>query len=161
MTTKSFTDKTSCETWLNSANMSFYYLLSPICSLAQRCTSKELDTQTNVYCIGARYYIRQSLGEVGYDPKTSLWVSTDPILGRYLDRAVSKKENSDNQETTILNSTSLALYTFCKNSPLIIRDFDGNEGFVSSIAFAVAFFPFALMVDVEWNVSREIGREHV
>jgi RHS repeat-associated protein len=38
-------------------------------------TSKELDEETGLYYFGARYY----------DPRTSVWLSMDPILDQYLD----------------------------------------------------------------------------
>jgi len=37
-------------------------------------TAKELDEETGLYYFGARYY----------DPRTSVWQSTDPLISKYL-----------------------------------------------------------------------------
>ncbi|WYD81321.1 MAG: RHS repeat-associated core domain-containing protein [Candidatus Electrothrix gigas] len=46
-------------------------------------TAKELDEETGLYYFGARYY----------DPRTSVWQTTDPILGDYLPSGDKEKDN--------------------------------------------------------------------
>ncbi|MCI5136079.1 MAG: RHS repeat-associated core domain-containing protein [Candidatus Electrothrix sp. AW2] len=70
-------------------------------------TAKELDRETGLYYFGARYY----------DPRTSVWQSTDPILGDYLD--IRKHHN-------VYNPLNLSLYTYGYNNPVISVDPDGN-----------------------------------
>jgi RHS repeat-associated protein len=67
-------------------------------------TGKELDQDTGLYYFGARYY----------DPRTALWVSPDPILGRYL----------SNEGAFV--PINFALYSYSWNSPVQLRDPDGN-----------------------------------
>jgi RHS repeat-associated protein len=71
-------------------------------------TSKELDEETGLYYFGARYY----------DPRTSVWVSADRILGDYLD--------SDRGLGGIYNPTNLALYAYAHHNPVKLNDPDGN-----------------------------------
>ena len=59
--------------------------------------AKEFDEETGLYYYGARYY----------DPKLSLWISTDPL-----------------QEKNILFSS----YCFTNNSPINIIDYNGEDG---------------------------------
>jgi len=72
-------------------------------------TSKEMDPQTQLYYYGARYY----------DPRTSVWQSADPILGKYLDGA----GNSGG----VFNSMNLDLYTYTHNSPVVYFDPNGED----------------------------------
>lgn len=105
---------TGCETWLEK-NIQLTYNTNTVNIPKYMYTSKELDTQTHLYYFGARYY----------DPKTSLWVSTDPILGRYLD--VSEKDmSSGGGYAGILDSKNMGLYTYCHQNPMIMVDPDGN-----------------------------------
>ena len=53
------------ETWIQEENS---------LEIAFQFTAKELDSETGLYYFGARYY----------DPRTSVWQSADPILGKYL-----------------------------------------------------------------------------
>ncbi len=105
---------TGCETWLEK-NIQLTYNGSEVNIPKYMYTSKELDTQTHLYYFGARYY----------DPKTSLWVSTDPILGRYLD-AGEKDMSSGGGHAGILDSKNMGLYTYCHQNPMIMVDPDGN-----------------------------------
>ena len=72
-------------------------------------TAKELDEETGLYYYGARYY----------DPRTSVWQSADPILGKYL----TGKGGIGGVFVTI----NMGLYTFSHNNPVILRDLDGRE----------------------------------
>ena len=69
-------------------------------------TAKELDEETGLYYFGARYY----------DPRTSVWQSGDPVLGKYLNGAAGG----------VYESSNLALYTYGRNNPIIFKDPDGN-----------------------------------
>jgi RHS repeat-associated protein len=69
-------------------------------------TGKELDEETGLYYFGARYY----------DPRTSVWQSPDPILGKYLDG----KHNGG-----VFNATHLALYSYVVNNPVLLIDPNG------------------------------------
>ena len=55
---------------------------------------KELDEETGLYYYGARYY----------DPRTSLWLSTDPLELKY---------------------PNVSTYTYCLNNPVKLIDFKG------------------------------------
>jgi RHS repeat-associated protein len=70
-------------------------------------TSKELDEETGLYYFGARYY----------DPRTSVWQSPDPILGRYVNGAPLGG---------VYNSINLALYTYGADNPIRFSDPDGR-----------------------------------
>jgi RHS repeat-associated protein len=71
-------------------------------------TGKELDRDTGFYYFGARYL----------DPRTSNWLSTDPILGDYLKRGASGA-----------SPFNLGLYTYAWNNPFVVKDPDGRETF--------------------------------
>jgi RHS repeat-associated protein len=72
-------------------------------------TAKELDEETGLYYFGARYY----------DPRTSVWQSTDPILGRYL---------AGGPVGGVYNSKNLGLYSYSFLSPVKYFDPDGRYG---------------------------------
>ena len=77
-------------------------------------TSKELDAETNLYYFGARYY----------DPRTSVWLSTDPIINSYL---------GGQPNNGVFEAMNLSLYAFAALNPLKLTDPDGlafvvNEG---------------------------------
>ncbi|MDO9384544.1 MAG: RHS repeat-associated core domain-containing protein [Hyphomicrobiaceae bacterium] len=71
-----------------------------------RFTGKEWDSETQLYYFGARYY----------DPRTSVWVSPDPIMGDYL---------NGNPNQGVFNPVKLALNTYAQNRPLILIDPNG------------------------------------
>ncbi|HEX6287738.1 MAG TPA: SpvB/TcaC N-terminal domain-containing protein [Herpetosiphonaceae bacterium] len=84
-------------------------------------TSKELDEETGLYYYGARYY----------DPRTSVWQSTDPILEKYLP---SRKDAAQSDEDTsklpgmggVYNSLNLGLYSYSHQNPVKFTDPDGR-----------------------------------
>ncbi|GHT17500.1 hypothetical protein FACS189429_1720 [Bacteroidia bacterium] len=57
--------------------------------------AKELDEETGLYYYGARYY----------DPRTSLWLSADPMQEKY---------------------PNFSTYNYCANNPIMFVDKDGN-----------------------------------
>ena len=79
-------------------------------------TSKELDEETGLYYYGARYY----------DPRTSVWQSADPILGKYLPSFRKDGELVPGIAGGVLEPTNLALYTYGRNNPLRLVDPDGK-----------------------------------
>ena len=69
-------------------------------------TAKELDEETGLYYVEARYY----------DPRTSVWLSTDPILDDYLDGSPNNG---------VFEPVNLGLFTYVANSPVMYVDPDG------------------------------------
>jgi RHS repeat-associated protein len=65
-------------------------------STPYKFTSKELDAETGLYYFGARYY----------DPKTSVWLSVDPLAEKY---------------------PNYSSYNYCLNNPIKYIDPDGNS----------------------------------
>ena len=59
--------------------------------------AKELDEETGLYYYGARYY----------DPKTSVWLSADPLQEKY---------------------PNISTYAYCFNNPIMFIDPDGKSG---------------------------------
>ena len=78
-------------------------------------TGKELDTETGLYYFGARYY----------DPRTSVWQSGDPILGKYLP-SIREAEQVLGIVGGVFESSNLGLYTYSRNNPVVLKDPDGN-----------------------------------
>ncbi|MDH5680613.1 MAG: hypothetical protein OEZ36_03430, partial [Spirochaetota bacterium] len=72
-------------------------------------TSKELDSETQLYYMSARYY----------DPRTSVWQSVDPILGDYL----NGKTNGG-----VFYPFNISMYTYTFNNPLRYIDPTGAAG---------------------------------
>jgi len=77
-------------------------------NLNYKFTGKELDTTSNLYYYGARYY----------DPQISMWISADPALPDYLSSLVGRGG--------IFNPMTLALYSYGQNDPIIYSDPDGR-----------------------------------
>ena len=71
---------------------------------------KELDEETGLVYYGARYY----------DARVSNWLSVDaPLInGHYL---------NFNHDGGVLNSFNLGPYTYCRLSPVVLIDPDGNQ----------------------------------
>jgi RHS repeat-associated protein len=65
-------------------------------------TGKEKDI-TELYYYGARYY----------DPKISVWQSTDPMLDKYLE---------SDRKGGMFNSKNFAMYTYCHENPMNLID---------------------------------------
>jgi RHS repeat-associated protein len=82
--------------------------------------AKEFDEETGMYYYGARYY----------DPRLSLWISTDPLQEKY----------------PHINS-----YCYTANNPILFVDQDGK----AIIKGAVAAFKYAKRV---WNVYKKTGK---
>lgn len=92
------------ETWVEdggSGQMPYY-----------RFTGKELDPETGLYYYGARYY----------DPVLSRWISADPALGKYLQRA-----SGNRQGNTVYQPITLSLYAYAGLNPLKYIDPTGEE----------------------------------
>ncbi|HEY0604092.1 MAG TPA: RHS repeat-associated core domain-containing protein, partial [Herpetosiphonaceae bacterium] len=70
-------------------------------------TTKELDEETDLYYYGARYY----------DPRTSVWQSTDPIL----EQLGTKKEDVPEL------ARKLSLYAYSRQNPIVFSDPDGRD----------------------------------
>jgi len=75
-------------------------------------TAKELDEASQLYYFGARYY----------DPRTSIWQSADPILGKYLGGDPGELPGIGGA----FNSRNLSLYSYTHNNPVNLVDPDGN-----------------------------------
>jgi RHS repeat-associated protein len=114
-------------------------------------TGKELDEETGLYYYGARYY----------DPRTSVWQSPDPILGKYLPSAGGNNALGEG----VFNSMNLALYVYSYQSPLLMVDPDGNRPLTSGeIWMAMDFFGGAIdynSVDVRSTSETIIQAPHV
>ncbi|WP_437895320.1 RHS repeat-associated core domain-containing protein [Sorangium sp. So ce124] len=71
-------------------------------------TGKELDQATGLYYFGARYY----------DPRSSVWLSPDPILDEYMEGGTSGG---------VFNPGNLGLYSYTLNNPVNLVDPDGRQ----------------------------------
>ncbi|WP_438032864.1 SpvB/TcaC N-terminal domain-containing protein [Sorangium sp. So ce204] len=71
-------------------------------------TGKELDQATGLYYFGARYY----------DPRSSVWLSPDPILDEYMEGGTSGG---------VFNPGNLGLYSYTLNNPVNLVDPDGRS----------------------------------
>ncbi|WP_437741284.1 RHS repeat-associated core domain-containing protein [Sorangium sp. So ce1504] len=71
-------------------------------------TGKELDQATGLYYFGARYY----------DPRSSVWLSPDPILDEYM---------AGGPSGGVFNPGNLGLYSYTLNNPVNLVDPDGRQ----------------------------------
>ncbi len=69
-----------------------------------------------LYYFGARYY----------DPRTSVWQSADPILGKYLPTG-NKEQDARLPGSDVYKPTNFGLFTYSYQSPIILADPDGNR----------------------------------
>ena len=69
-------------------------------------TGKELDA-SGYYYYGARYY----------DPQIGMWLSPDPMLGRYMQGSPAGG---------VFQPRNLGLYTYTWNNPVVLKDPDGK-----------------------------------
>ena len=100
------------DSWFEYSTMDVYHQMN----IPFRFTGKELE-RTQLYYYGARYY----------SPAASVWMSPDPILGKYLD-AVGKGNGG------IFNSKNIDLYSYAHNNPIIMVDPDGESaGFANQV----------------------------
>jgi len=80
-------------------------------------TGKELDEDTGLYYFGARYY----------DQRTSVWVSVDPILEKYLPTGDKEKDGKLPGMGGVFSTTNLNLYHYAGLNPVKYTDPDGKE----------------------------------
>ena len=78
-------------------------------------TSKELDEETQLYYFGARYY----------DPRTSVWQSTDPALASFLPRRGSEPKTSRGGGVYV--PLNLGMLTYAWQNPIRLIDRHGLE----------------------------------
>jgi len=95
------------ETWIQEENS---------LEIAFKFTAKELDSETGLYYFGARYY----------DPRTSVWQSADPILGKYLPSG-KKEQDAQLPSGGIFHSFNINLYHYSGLNPVKYVDADGNN----------------------------------
>jgi len=74
-------------------------------------SAKELDEETGLYYFGARYY----------DPRTSVWQSADPLLGKLI-----ASDLTDTLNHGVFHSPNLALYSYSYQNPINYKDPDGQ-----------------------------------
>ncbi|MFA6902444.1 MAG: SpvB/TcaC N-terminal domain-containing protein [Gallionellaceae bacterium] len=98
------------ETWVQESNATW--------RVPYQFTSKEMDQETGLYYFGARYY----------DPRTSVWQSADPILGKYL--PTGEKSSQLAGLGGVYNTKNLGLYTYGHQNPVLYSDPDGNVIFI-------------------------------
>ena len=79
-------------------------------------SAKELDEETGLYYFGARYY----------DPRTSVWQSTDPALNKYLPIGNHERDGNLPGMGGVYTSLNLATYSYGHQNPITYKDPDGR-----------------------------------
>jgi RHS repeat-associated protein len=110
-------------------------------------TSKEMDSETGLYYFGARYY----------DPRTSVWQSADPILGKYLPSGDSEGDSNLPGMGGVYNPFNLAMYTYGHQNPVKYSDPDGNA--VWKVPFTDTFV-YAGKGGVSTTTTQDLAKQH-
>jgi len=74
--------------------------------------SNFLDEETGLYYFGARYY----------DPRTSVWQSPDPILGKYLPSGNRERDQKLSGAGGVYTSFNISLYAYAHMNPVTYTD---------------------------------------
>ncbi|WP_221405111.1 RHS repeat-associated core domain-containing protein [Apibacter adventoris] len=95
---------------------------------------KELDEETGLYYYGARYY----------NPRESVWLSTDPLSGY---NPVMEVEHYIDGEHNggVFNSFNHNTYGYCYQNPVLLVDPNGKQAIVESVKGGVT--------NVTWKVK--------
>ncbi len=109
-----------------------------------RFTGKEQDPETGLYYYGARYL----------NPKTSMWISSDPALESYLPVApvsgAARKHNANLPGMGgVFNPINLVAYHYAGNNPLKLVDPDGNADF------------YCWMIWIQNSTNRDYGADQI
>jgi hypothetical protein len=118
-------------------------------------TGKELDEQTGLYYFGARYY----------DPRTSVWQSTDPAITDYLPsrkqapKEFQKLEKKLAGQGGVYNAPNMAMYTYVRNNPLKVVDPDGKSGIAFFARPTGTFRPVVRKGPGRPPMGEQVGRQ--
>jgi len=107
------------------------------------------DEETGLYYFGARYY----------DPRTSLWQSADPALGKFLPTRVGTEAGLPGLGG-IYNSFNLGLYTYGHQNPVRYVDPDGRFTLVEVAVAGTIIVVAAIAIQANQNpeANKAIGR---
>ncbi len=108
---------------------------------------KELDEETGLYYYGARYY----------NPRTSLWLSVDPIAT--YNPVIETEHYIDGQHNGgVFNSFNLNVYGYCYQNPVKLLDPNGKQALIPFSSPDDAATNFAeLFNDNSIRINREMG----
>jgi len=123
-------------------------------TLPFKFTGKERDEETGLYYYGARYL----------DPRTSRWLSADPVLADYIPLApVNDEAKKHNQNLPgmggIYNSINMHLYHYAGNNPVKYIDPDGES--VSGKILGYGCILGAGVVVIAGAVSAAAGQPYI